>query len=188
MTGEQDLLARLERWLEAQPELPTIFDVIATRDGELLAAYLLKAFRAAAREAVIERLEHEAVTKLSDGTAEATNPAMRVFDGLAGGWKLKGEEKLVLIGVKGPAELQALRTSALEDVTLETIERVIILLDIFQALNTLLPVPERADAWLRAPNGAPRFGGRSAMEMMVNEGLEGLRAVRAYLWAQRWSC
>lgn len=188
MTSEQKLLARLERWLQAQPKTPNIFDVLATRDGELFAAYVLNAFRAATRKAVIERLEHQAVTAFAQATAEAANPVMRVFDGLAGAWKLADEERLVLLGIGEPDHLQALRASAIDDVTMEVIERVVILLDIFQALNTLFPVPERADAWLRAPNAAPAFGGRPAIQKMVDEGLEGLRAVRAYLWAQRWSC
>ncbi len=188
MTSEQELLARLERWSRAQPNTPNIFDVIATRDGELFAAYVLKAFRAATRQAVIERLEHQAVTAFAQATAEAANPVMRVFDGLAGAWKLADEERLALLGISEPDHLHALRASAIDDLTIDTIERVVILVDIFEALNTLLPVSERADAWLRAPNAAPTFGGRPAIQKMVDGGLEGLRAVRAYLWAQRWSC
>lgn len=187
MASDDELLAKLEAWMAAHSEPPTIFDAIATRDGELFAAYVLKAFRGAARQAVIERLEHEPLTTFPEATAGAANPVMRVFDGLAGAWKLTEEEKLVLLGISEPAHLQALRASALDDVPIETIERVIILLDIFKAINVLLCEPRRADSWMRSPNSTSIFGGRSALDVMAARGLEGLREVRAYLNAELWS-
>lgn len=47
--SEQQLLAKLEVWLASRASETTIFDVISRGDGELLAAYILKVFRAAAR-------------------------------------------------------------------------------------------------------------------------------------------
>jgi hypothetical protein len=63
----------------------------------------------------------------------------------------------------------------------EIIERVTTHLDIFQAINILLPIPERADGWLRRSNKAPLFSGRPALAKMMSDGIEGLSAVRAYL-------
>jgi len=57
------------------------------------------------------------------------------------------------------------------------------ILGIFGDLEILLPDPEIADAWIRRRNDAPLFGGRSALDLML-EGEEGLRAVRRYLAAQ----
>jgi hypothetical protein len=37
---------------------------------------------------------------------------------------------------------------------------------------------------LRAPNKAPLFGGRSALDRMTNDGFQGLSVVSQYLWAQ----
>jgi hypothetical protein len=55
LESEDELLRRLEEWLATRSAPPTIFDVIATGDGLLFAAYVTKAFRAAAAVAVEER-------------------------------------------------------------------------------------------------------------------------------------
>ncbi len=184
---ENELLARLEEWLAGQSEPPTLFDVIATGDRELLAAFILKGFRAAARQAVVERFEREATMTFASELTAATAAVMRVFDGLARAWSLEVDERLALLGLADAAELHAMWTISLDEVPTEVIERVAILLDIFKAINTLLPEPSRADAWIRVPNRAPMFGERSALKLMIDGGLEGLREVRAYLQAQIWS-
>ena len=44
---------------------------------------------------------------------------------------------------------------------------------------------ERADAWLRKPNDAPLFGGRTALDRMLAGQVSDLFVVRQYLDAQR---
>jgi len=188
MPRENELPARLEQWLADRSEPPTLFDVLATGDHELFAAFILKGFRAAARQAVIERFEREAATTFASEPMTATAVVLRLFDGLAGAWSLDVGERLALLGLGDAAELQSLRSMPLDEVPTEIIERVAILLDIFKAINTLLPVPSRADAWIRAPNRASIFGGRSALELMIDGRLEGLRKVRACLQAHVLSC
>lgn len=187
MPLEHELLARLEQWLAARTEPPSIFDVIATGDGDLFAAFLLKGFRIAARQAVVGRLEHEATTSFGSDVISIPSAILRVFEGIAGAWSLEEGEKVEMLGLNTVAELQGLRTAALDEVPMGIIERVVILLDIFKATNILLPQPNRADAWIRRPNRAPLFAGQSALEVMLARGLEGLREVRAYLQAQVWS-
>jgi hypothetical protein len=45
----------------------------------------------------------------------------------------------------------------------------------------LFPAPEVADAWMRKPNAAPLFGGRSALQRMLAGNVSDLNAVRRYL-------
>jgi hypothetical protein len=52
-------------------------------------------------------------------------------------------------------------------------------------LQILLPLKERADAWVRQPNAAPLFGGRSALDRMMGGQVADLYVVRHYLDAQR---
>ena len=54
-TVDDELFAKLDEWLAQQGTPPTLFDVLATRDIDLLAAYTLRHFRAAAAEAVWSR-------------------------------------------------------------------------------------------------------------------------------------
>ena len=59
------------------------------------------------------------------------------------------------------------------------------MLGIYKALRILLPPDESADAWIRKPNAAPLFGGRSALERLVSGNVSDLYEVRRYLDAQR---
>lgn len=146
--------------------------------------FILQGFQIAARQAVVDRLEGEATTTFASEATSIASTVLRVFDGIARAWSLKQSEKVELLGLSTAADLQELRISPIDEVPTEIIERVAILLDIFKAINTLLPQPDRADAWMRAPNRAPAFGGRSALDVMVGKGLEGQRGVRSYLQAQ----
>lgn len=65
----------------------------------------------------------------------------------------------------------------------ETLKRIALIARVFEAINVLLP-SERADAWMRAPNSASIFGGRSALECMMQDGRYGIAVTRQYLLAQ----
>ncbi|CAN5299645.1 hypothetical protein BH09PSE6_BH09PSE6_14320 [soil metagenome] len=72
----------------------------------------------------------------------------------------------------------------------DTLERLSTLLGIWKALQILFPDAERADAWPHKPNAAAPFGGRSALERMLDGNVGDLHAVRRYLDAVRgggWS-
>jgi hypothetical protein len=49
------LFAKLDAWADAQPAPPTLGDVLATGDRELMAGYMLRCFRRATAEAVCAR-------------------------------------------------------------------------------------------------------------------------------------
>ena len=71
----------------------------------------------------------------------------------------------------------------------DTLERVSYVLGIYKALQILLPQAEAADTWVRKPNAAPLFDGRSALDRMLSGNVADLYVVRQYLDAQRggWS-
>jgi len=50
--ADDAVFAKLDAWIGAQPAPPTLGDVLATNDGELFAAYILRGFRQATAEAV----------------------------------------------------------------------------------------------------------------------------------------
>ncbi|MFC7498453.1 hypothetical protein ACFQRC_04380 [Enterovirga sp. GCM10030262] len=97
-------LDELEVWLASRAGETTIFDVISSGDGELLAAYILKAFRAAARQAVIDHLEHHAKSTFGYGGAEVDDAAYRVFSGITDAWDLSRKERVVLLGLDNAVE------------------------------------------------------------------------------------
>ena len=67
----------------------------------------------------------------------------------------------------------------------DTLERISYILGIYKALQILLPDPAAADAWVRKPNTATLFGGRSALARMLSGNVADLYVVRQYLDAQR---
>ena len=114
-----------------------------------------------------------------------TAPALRTFFNLAERWKLRVADQRKLLG--DPPESTFYKWKRERDGALsrDTLERISYLLGIFKALAILFPQADRADAWLRKPNAAATFGGKSALERMLSGNVADLFVVRQYLDAQR---
>lgn len=54
------------------------------------------------------------------------------------------------------------RRGPVDEVPTDVAERLATLLDIFRSINTLLPLADRADAWVRWPNAHPLINGGAA--------------------------
>ncbi len=112
--------------------------------------------------------------------------AVRAFSNIARLWKLDTDEQLILLGSpprstfykwkKQPDSAQLGR---------DTLERISYILGIYKALQILLPDEKAADGWIRKPNAAAPFGGRSALDRMLSGNVADLFVVRQYLDAMR---
>jgi hypothetical protein len=127
----------------------------------------------------------EAARNHSARDEELAAPALRTFFNLAERWNLKVAEQRRLLG--DPPESTFYKWKRERDGALsrDTLERISYLLGIFKALAILFPQPDRADAWLRKPNMAATFAGKSALERMLSGNVADLFVVRQYLDAQR---
>lgn len=116
---------------------------------------------------------------------QLAGPALRAFFRIAKAWGLKGAEARRLLG--DPPESTFYKWKKHQDGApgRDVIERISYLLGIFKALELLFPDPTRADAWIRRPNDAAPFGGRSALDRMLSGNVADLYVVRSYLDAQR---
>ncbi|MEP7043077.1 MAG: MbcA/ParS/Xre antitoxin family protein [Dokdonella sp.] len=112
-------------------------------------------------------------------------PALRAFFAIAERWNLRVNEQRRLLGE--PPESTFYKWKRERDAVLsrDVLERISYVLGIFKNLGILFPEPERADAWVRKSNGAPTFGGQSALERMLSGNVADLYVVRQYLDAQR---
>lgn len=119
--------------------------------------------------------------RTSRPTKDLRPPALRAFFGIANAWSLDEREQMQLLGISSRSTLQSWKAGRISKVRADTIERISYILGIFRAINTLLPDERRADAWLRAPNKAPLFGGRSALDRMTAGRVGNLYVVRQYL-------
>ena len=117
-------------------------------------------------------------------SAAAAEAALRTFWRLADAWQLSPAEQQTLLGV-GRTTLYQWKQGKVGPLDRHVLERLSYLFGIHAALQVLLPVPERANQWLRKPNAAPFLGGASAIDRMLGGQVADLFVVRQYLDAQR---
>ena len=110
--------------------------------------------------------------------------AFRAFLRIAELWQLGVEEQLVLLGRPARSTYFKWKKDGAAQLGADTLERLSYVLGIYKALQILFPVAERADAWIRRPNDAAPFAGRSALARMLGGQVADLYVVRQYLDAQ----
>jgi hypothetical protein len=110
---------------------------------------------------------------------------LRAFVNIAEAWGLTIAEQLKLLGIASRSTFFKWRRERNPRLPRDTLERISYLLGIYKSLQILLPDPQIADQWVRKPNTAPAFGGRSALERMLSGQVADLYVVRQYLDAQR---
>lgn len=133
-----------------------------------------------ARRPVSPRLNTRAGRKYFSG------PALRTFARIAKRWNLSVDEQTALLG--GVPRSTFYKWKRNPDTTIlpkDTLERLSHLLGIFESLQVLLPDEKIADDWVRCPNTASPFAGRSALDRMLKGQVADLIAVRRYLDTQR---
>jgi len=120
------------------------------------------------------------------GPREISAAGLRAFFNIARDWRLNSDEQMVLLGAPGRSTF--FKWKAAPDgaeLRRDTLERLSYILGIYKALQILLPDPGAADAWVKKPNAASPFGGRSALARMLGGNVADLLVVRQYLDAQR---
>jgi Antitoxin Xre-like helix-turn-helix domain/Antitoxin Xre/MbcA/ParS C-terminal toxin-binding domain len=107
---------------------------------------------------------------------------LRAFARIAQAWGLSVDEQLRLLGQPPRSTFFAWRKHP-ERAALprDTVERLSNIVGVYKSLQVLLPDPAAADAWVRRPNSAPLFGGRSALDRMLAGNVSDLNLVRRYL-------
>lgn len=114
-----------------------------------------------------------------------SGPALRTFFRIAALWGLSVDEQAALLGVGARSTFFKWRKDPDIALPRDTLERISYILGIYKALQILLPDPSAADEWVRRPNAAPPFGGRTALQRMLSGQVADLYEVRRYLDAQR---
>ena len=107
--------------------------------------------------------------------------ALRTFFRIASAWELTQAEARVLLGDPPESTYYKWKSGKVGSVPGDLLERISYVLGIYKALQILLPEPGAADAWVRRPNTAPLFNGRSALELMLSGRVADLFLVRQYL-------
>jgi hypothetical protein len=119
------------------------------------------------------------------GLASLGGPGLRAFANIADAWGLTVAEQLKLLGLASRSTYFKWRREREPRLPQDTLERLSYLLGIYKSLQILLPDPKAADEWIRRPNQAAPFGGRSALDRMLSGQVADLYVVREYLDAER---
>ena len=123
-------------------------------------------------------------TPVPDGERLA-GPALRTFFAIAEAWRLTNDEAMKLLGDPSRSTFYEWKRAGDGRLSRDTLERISYVLGIYKALQILLPDPAAADGWIRKPNTAPLFGGKSALERLLSGNVGDLFVVRQYLDAVR---
>lgn len=117
--------------------------------------------------------------------AAAGGAGLRAFANIAERWELSVAEQLKLLGIASRSTYFKWRREHEPRLQQDTLERLSYLLGIYKALQILFPDPRAADEWVRKPNTAAPFGGRTALDRMLSGQVADLYVVRQYLDAVR---
>ena len=116
---------------------------------------------------------------------DLSGPALRTFFRIADLWGLSVEEQMILLGLTARSTFFKWKKDQVAVLPKDTLERISYILGVYKALQILLPDEQAADEWVRRPNAALPFGGRSALDRMLSGQVTDLFVVRQHLDAQR---
>ncbi|HEX6133168.1 MAG TPA: MbcA/ParS/Xre antitoxin family protein [Longimicrobiales bacterium] len=110
---------------------------------------------------------------------------LRTFFRIAELWALTVDEQITLLGGPARSTYFKWKKEGTDSLPRDVLERISYVLGIYKDLQLLLPDEAAADAWVRKPNAAAPFGGRSALARMLTGNVADLYEVRRYLDAER---
>jgi hypothetical protein len=114
-----------------------------------------------------------------------SGPALRTFFRIAAAWSLTVNEQRALLGWPAASTFHKYKNDDHGALTFDTLTRLSLVLGIYKALQMLYPDQSLADRWVRLPNANPIFGGRPALTLMIDNGMDGLLQTRRLLDARR---
>ncbi len=119
----------------------------------------------------------------------AAADGLRVLFRIAEAWNMSGAELQRLLAVPKPTLDRWKRDPGRARLDEDKLERLSYVFGIWKALEVLLPKKEAARTWVRRPNRATLFGGRTPIDRMLSGRVADLYEVRTWLDARRgvWS-
>ena len=116
---------------------------------------------------------------------ELGSTALTAFFNITQHWGLSAEEERTLLGAPPRSTFFKWKSERAAKLSADTVERISYVMGIYKALRILLPTAEAAHAWIKKPNAAYGFAGKSALERMLGGRVVDLADVRRYLDAER---
>lgn len=98
--------------------------------------------------------------------------ALKFFRNLMRLWGCTNEQQIRILGSADQAQLDDWQTAGLPH---DALLRISHLMGIHHALRTIFGDPHAAYGWISRPNQAPLFGGRAAIELLIEGHFEAMR-------------
>jgi hypothetical protein len=114
-----------------------------------------------------------------------SGPGLRTFLNIAAAWRLTVDQQRALLGWPASSTFHKYTSGDCGTLSFDTLTRISLVIGIYKNLQVLYPEPAFADEWVRLPNSHALFGGRPALTLMVDGGIDGLYRVRRLLDARR---
>lgn len=118
-------------------------------------------------------------------TQDLGTAGLRTVFRIADEWGLSTAQLMVLLGDPSRTTFFRWKAGEVAQVSRDLLERLSYLVGIYKALQILLPQGDHANAYLKRPNTAPLFAGRTPLQVMLGGQVADLFQVREYLDAQR---
>lgn len=116
---------------------------------------------------------------------QMSGPALRSFFQIAEAWQLPNRDQIALLGWPPDSTFFKYKSGDIGTLSYDALIRISLLLGIYKDLHILYPDAALADGWVHLPNSNPLFGGRPALRLMIDDGIDGLHQVRRLLDARR---
>jgi hypothetical protein len=125
------------------------------------------------------------VTAARFSAEQLSHTALTAFFNICDAWGLNAEDERVLLGAPPRSTFFKWKSNRVGNLAADTLERISYIMGIYKALHILLPSSEAADMWVKKPNAATPFAGKTALERMRAGRVVDLADVRRYLDAER---
>ncbi|KTD36064.1 hypothetical protein Lnau_1048 [Legionella nautarum] len=125
---------------------------------------------------------HAKLTEISTGQVHT---AFKAVLNILHKWRCSTEEMQTLLGLKRSTLFKYKSMPEKASISPDLTERLSYLLNIHAALRILFSNPDSVYGWVRKPNYAPFFNGKSAMDIMLQGRVVDLWAVASRLNAER---
>lgn len=111
--------------------------------------------------------------------------AFKVILNIFDKWHCSTDEALILLGLKRSTWFKYKNAPESALFSQDIVERISYILNIHAALRILFSTPDSVYQWVRKPNNAPFYNGRSAMDVMLQGRVVDLWSVASRLNAER---
>jgi hypothetical protein len=116
---------------------------------------------------------------------QMSGPAVRAFFQIADAWRLPNRDQIALLGWPPESTFFKYKSGSFGALSYDALVRISLLLGIYKDLHILYPDEDLADRWVQLPNSNPLFGGKPALRLMIDDGMDGLYHVRRLLDGRR---